>query len=89
MNSGYREVFIVSNQSIAQFWDRYLEKLTQNSIKDELQRWHVRHIERYIAATKPLRLRQHTAATAEAYFLRLGRNQAIDDWQFAQNVTSH
>jgi integron integrase len=76
----------MSTQSVSRFWDCYLEKLTINKVKPDLQRWYVLHVERFITSTKGTKLTEQTPVSLETYFADLGRKPQLTDWQYKQHV---
>jgi hypothetical protein len=76
------------DQTIARFWDIYLEKLNSYGDKPVVLRWHVQHAEHYIKAFPDRRLGTHTAQDIEQYLQGKGRNARLKDWQFRKNHVS-
>lgn len=76
----------MSVESETRFWDRYIEFLTRSHIKKEHQPWYVRHIERFIAKTRGVRLADHDANSVTAYLEELGRIRSLNSWQFSQHI---
>ena len=80
------EVGDMSSESETRFWDRYIKYLTQAHIKAEHQPWYVRHIERFIATSKGVKLADHDAQSVAAYLEDLGRSKFLKSWQFTQHI---
>ena len=78
----------MDDQTVARFWDNYLEKLETYRVKPAVLRWHVQHVEHYIKAFPDRRLATHTAQDIEQYLQGKGRNARLKDWQFQQIVTA-
>jgi integron integrase len=68
------------------FWDRYIEFLQKQNIKEPADRWYVKRAEQYIAAFPDKKLVSHTPDDVTRYFTKLGRTTHLSDWQFAQVV---
>ena len=69
-----------------EFWEKYIEKLNENSIPTKSKRWYVKRVEDYIKAHCNIRLAQHSESTVKKYLEKLGRNYRLTDWQFKQAV---
>lgn len=74
------------DDSIARFWEKYIEKTNAYGVKSEVARWYVRHVERYINAHKDIRLSTHTGVDLDLYLDEIGRNSRLKDWQFRQVI---
>jgi hypothetical protein len=70
------------------FWNRYREVLIRNTLKPDVHRWYVAHVEKYIHACGGTKISQQDALFVENYFTSLGRNTQINDWQFKQHVNA-
>ena len=70
---------------ISRFWDIYTKKSRYYGIPENLVRWYVVHVERYIKAHSS-RLKDHSADHVRHYLLEKGRNSYLKDWQFSQVV---
>lgn len=70
--------------SVNRFWDRYIEFINKQGIIAPKDRWYVKWSERYIGAFKDKKLALHTPQDVSDYFAELGRNNQLQDWQFAQ-----
>ncbi|MEW5754866.1 MAG: integron integrase [Pseudomonadota bacterium] len=66
------------------FWDRYIEYLMKQGVKEKSLRWYVKWVEQYIAAFPDKRLVRHTQEEVSEYLTNLGRNTRLKDWQFSQ-----
>ncbi len=75
-----------SKSAVDRFWDKFIDRLLQNGVKDQLTRWYVIRAEHYLKAFPGRRLAQHTADDVTGYLEKMGRNSDILDWQFAQVV---
>ncbi len=47
------------DDSIARFWDKYIEKTKAYGVKGASIKWYVKHVEGYINANSHLRLARH------------------------------
>jgi integron integrase len=74
------------NDAIGRFWDRYIERLQQQGVKENALRWYVIRSEQYIRAYPDKKLADHTPEDVTAYLMALGRHERITDWQFGQVV---
>ena len=80
------------------FWDRFIERITKQGVKQSQARWYVFRAEQYIKAFPGKRLAAHTVEDINGYLESLGRpnesdkpgkaaeRDRITDWQFAQIV---
>lgn len=75
-----------TKDSVAVFWDRYLELLEKLRIKESVRRWYVRRAEEFIRAAKGKKLAGHSAGDINLYLEEQGRKDGISDWQFRQVV---
>jgi integron integrase len=71
---------------VRSFWDRYVQKLHESSVKPPFDRWMVVRAEQYIAAHPDRRLADQSPADVDAYLTELGRKPDLKDWQFRQAV---
>lgn len=78
----------MSQDKIARFWDKFIDKSRNYGIEENAIRWHVRHAERYIKAHEGLRLTQHQPAQIESYLDEMSRKSNLRDWQYKQIVMS-
>ena len=74
------------DDSVARFWDKYIEKTKAYSLKDSVARWYVVRVEDYIKAHPEQRLRSHSAATLKAYLKVIGGKEKLQAWQYKQVV---
>ena len=72
--------------TISIFWTNYQNLLDLNGIKKPFDRWYVIRIENYIDAHQKEKLLQHTSTHLEDWFIELGRNNRLKNWQFEQAV---
>ena len=70
----------------SRFWDRYINFLSRQGVKETTRRWYVRRAEDYLKAYKDKKLAHHTPEEVTAYFRNLGRKSRLKDWQFRQTV---
>ncbi len=75
-------------QSIARFWDKYIEKSTKYGVKRHVARWYVIRVESYIRYYSDTRLRQHTANMVSTYLQEIGGREKLLDWQYKQVVSA-
>jgi len=68
------------------FWDRFIQFLSDQGIKDTVRRWYVIRIEDYMAANMGKKLTQHKPDDVNTYLQKLGRNGHLKDWQYRQSV---
>ena len=71
---------------IQRFWDRYIERLRFQGIKQDHQRWYVRRAEQYIKHFQDKKLAHHKKEDLENYLLMIGRQNRLQDWQYMQVV---
>lgn len=72
--------------SVDRFWNRYIDKLLENNIKEKVTQWYVRHVEWYIKYHKDKKLAFHTKEDVEAYFNHLNKTNKLEPWQFEQVI---
>ncbi len=65
-----------ADASVERFWDRYFEILRRFGVAARARPWYRRHVEAFIDAHRGLRLREHTAHSAQVWLERLGREEA-------------
>ena len=78
----------MTEQSVSQFWDKYINKTKAYNIKNDAARWYVRHAEAYIKAHQGRKLAQHKLEDIKKYLKDKGRNNQLKDWQYKQIVIS-
>ena len=61
------------DDSIARFWDKYIEKTKVYGVKDASVKWYVKYAEDYINANKHLRLARHGPDDVRHYLDEIGR----------------
>ncbi len=72
------------DDSIARFWDKYIEITKTYHIKSSAARWYVMRVEAYIEANKGVRLTHHNADDINHYLHEIGRKGYLKDWQYRQ-----
>lgn len=75
-----------TDPAVRKFWDRYINQLANQGIKDQARRWYVIHVERYLKAFPTRRLATHGPNEVHTYLQATGRNPALQDWQVQQVV---
>jgi integron integrase len=75
-----------SPDPVERFWDRYLELLSKQGVKESTRRWYVLRAEHYIKAFPDRKLARHTAEDITGYLEKMGRSGHLRDWQFRQAV---
>jgi len=74
----------MASQSIARFWENYIDKTKSYGIPINLCRWYVKHVEAYIKFNKSLKLSFHTSETITNY-LNIQKAKCGDlDWKIKQ-----
>ena len=74
------------DDSIARFWDKYIEKTKLYGVKNASAKWYVKHAEGYIKANEHLRLSLHRPDDVRHYLAEIGGKGYLKDWQFKQLV---
>lgn len=74
------------DESVARFWDNYIEKTKTYLRNPHNARWYVKHIENYIKSNEGLRLRDHTGQEITNYLNTAIQKQRLKDWQYRQLV---
>jgi hypothetical protein len=74
------------DDSIARFWDKYIEKTKAYGVKNASLKWYVKYVEEYINANKHLRLARHRPDDVQHYLTVIGGKGYLKDWQFKQLV---
>ena len=72
------------DESVARFWDNYIEKTKAYLRNPANARWYVKHIENYIKSNEGLRLRDHTGQEITNYLNTAIQKQRLKDWQYRQ-----
>jgi hypothetical protein len=70
------------------FWDNFIKLLHKQGVKPPADRWHVVRAEGFIRAFPGRKLADLTADEVTAYLERVGREGALEDWQFRQVVVA-
>ncbi len=76
----------MTDETIARFWENYIEKTKCYGVKQSAVRWYVRRVEEYIKAHKHLRLAEHSAKQVENYLEEKGRSTYLKEWQYIQLI---
>ncbi|MDH3355719.1 MAG: integron integrase [Chromatiales bacterium] len=76
----------IDSEPVARFWDKYIEVLSKQGVKESSQRWYVKRVEQYIQHFPDERLQSHSAEHVADYFTQMGRDGGLSDWQFRQLV---
>ena len=76
----------MNQDSVARFWDNFIEKTKAYGVKDSAVRWHVKHAEQYIKAYPNHKLSAHPAQFVEKYLNGKSRNFRLEEWQYQQIV---
>lgn len=74
------------DDSVARFWDKYIERSMAYQVKESVVRWYVIRVEESIDSNKSLRLNRHSASEVSAYLEDIGRKNGLKDWQYTQVV---
>ena len=72
----------------ARFWDGYLELLHKQGVKPPADRWHVVRAEGFIRAFPGRKLADLSADEVSDYLVKVGREGALEDWQYRQVVVA-
>ena len=70
----------------SRFWDKYIQYIIDQGVKQSTTRWYVIRVEQYIKAFSKKRLSDHRPEDVAIYFKEQGRKGKIKDWQFQQTV---
>ena len=65
-------------EKIRSFWDRYIKKIHDSSVKPPFDRWLAIRAEPSLAAHPDLRLVEQTPADVDAYLVELGRRTGLN-----------
>jgi hypothetical protein len=76
----------IDQDAASRFWDRYINILAEQGVKENIRRWYVKRVEQYIRHYPDVRLRSHSSRHIEQYFTDLGRDGRLADWQIRQTV---
>ncbi len=72
--------------SVEKFWDKYIEYILQQGVKETIVRWYVLQAQNYIKSLPDKRLAEHTPDNVIQYLQKQGQSGKIEDWQFLQIV---
>ena len=72
--------------SIARFWDKYIEKTKAYTRKPTVSRWYVKRAGQYIHAHSATPLAQHTPKILTDYLNVIGGNAKLEGWQIRQII---
>lgn len=75
-----------SSDPVERFWDKYIELLEKQKIKESAWRWYVMRAEHYIKSFPDKKLAHHTAEDITTYFEKIGRTSELQDWQYRQVI---
>ena len=78
----------MTQQTVSQFWDKYISKTASYGLTHKQARWLVRHAENYLKANKNKILAEQTAYNVEQYLHHKDRNPSLSGWQFSQIILS-
>lgn len=76
----------IDEQSVARFWDRYIASLQKQGVSQKIARWYVIRAEAYIKAYPGRRVAAHGPEEVTSFLGKLGQQERLEDWQFAQAV---
>lgn len=74
------------DDSIARFWDNYIEKTKTYVRNEKVLYWYVKHVERYIKAYEGVRLKEHNEIQITTYLKNIVKEANIRNWQYKQVV---
>lgn len=74
------------DQSVSQFWDKFIEKSISYGHKPSVCRWLVIHAETYIKYHRDIRLKSHTPEMVIQYLEGVCDRRKLQEWQFNQVV---
>lgn len=75
-----------ANASQDTFWTAFLNRLREQGVKPNVQRWYVVRVEEYLRANEGSKPAEHSAETVNSFLAEAGRNSRLQDWQFQQIV---
>jgi len=67
-------------------WQRFLDALIQRNVPEQARRWYAIRARHFIDGIRDKGLSQISAEDVRVYLERLGRDTALEDWQFVQCV---
>ena len=73
------------NEQIKGVWDRFIERLREQGVKEPFVRWQVIRAEQFIKASKK-RLEELEPNDVNRYLEAVGKKGNLNDWQFRQVV---
>jgi integron integrase len=76
----------IDQDAASRFWDRYINILAEQGVKENIRCWYVKRVEQYIRHYPDERLRSHSSRHVERFFTDLGRDGKLADWQIRQTV---
>ena len=71
---------------VASFWRKYLSLLESHGVPERARPWYRRRVEEYLEAHSGAPVRSHGREQVKDYLQVLGRNTALEDWQYRQAV---
>ena len=74
------------HDAIGRFWDRYINYLYKQGVKESEARWYVVRCEDYIGNYSDIRLTAHGFDEVNTYFKKLADNAHLEGWQYIQAV---
>ncbi len=77
---------VSSSDPVERFWDKYIELLRKQGIKESASRWYVKRAEHYIKSFPDKKLAHHSAEDITGYLEKIGRTGQLLDWQYRQVV---
>ena len=70
------------DESVARFWDNYIEKTKAYLKNPDSARWYLKHFENYIISNEGVRLRDHTGQEITNCLNKVMQRQRLKDWQY-------
>lgn len=74
------------SDAVSRFWEKYINIIAEQGVKEKLRRWYVKRAEQYIKYYPEERLRSHSAQHVVGFFTEIGRDGSLADWQVRQTV---
>jgi hypothetical protein len=74
------------DDTVARFWDKYINKTTACNVPEGARRWYVKHVEALISAHPDHRLAELGTAEIIKYLEVIGRKPEMADWRYRQIV---
>jgi hypothetical protein len=75
-----------TTDAVDRFWDRFINNLRKQGVKEKQLHWYVIRAEQYRKAFPDKRLAHHGADDINTYLRTLGRKSDMTDWRFRQSV---